>query len=250
MRTSLLYSGLEAVAYNCNRKNSDLLLFEIGRIYSKQDGLDFRYAEQKQLALFVSGKRFPLNHFGANEKTDFFTLKAITEKILQRFNLTSYLIKEAEHTESEFCLEYYIGKKLISNISKINKTTLKKCDVQQDVYAALFYTEELTNLYNPDKLKYKEVSKFPSVRRDLALLLDKSIKYDQVKEVAEKTERKLLKAVNLFDVYESEKTGNKKSYAVSFIFQDEQNTLTDKDITKTMDKLIKAYTEQLGAEIR
>ena len=250
MRTSLLYSGLEAVAYNCNRKNSDLLLFEIGRTYSKQDGLDFKYAEQKQLALFVSGKRFPLNHFGANEKTDFFTLKAITEKILQRFNLTSYTIKEAEHTESEFCLEYYIGKKLITSISKINKTTLKKCDVQQDVYSAIFYTEQLTNLYNPDKLKYKEVPKFPSVRRDLALLLDKSIKYDQVKEVAEKTERKLLKAVNLFDVYESEKTGNKKSYAVSFIFQDEQNTLTDKDITKTMDKLIKAYNEQLGAEIR
>lgn len=250
MRSTLLYSGLEAIAYNCNRKNNDLLLFEIGRTYSKQVELDFKYTEQKQLALFVTGKRFPLNHYGANEKTDFFTLKAITEKILQRFSLSGFTIKEVDQTESEFCLEYYIGKKLIAGISKINKATLKKCDVQQDVYAAVFYTEQITNLYNPDKLKYKEVPKFPSVRRDLALLLDKSIRYDQVKEVAEKTERKLLKAVNLFDVYESEKTGNKKSYAVSFIFQDEQNTLTDKDITKTMDKLIKAYTEQLGAEIR
>jgi len=250
MRSSLFYSGLEAIAYNCNRKNNDLLLFEIGRTYTKHEELDFKYSEEKQLALFVSGKRFPLNHFGANEKADFFTLKAITEKILERFNLSSYSVKEVVQNESEFCLDYYIGKKLIASISKINKVTLKKCDVQQDVYAALLYTEQLTNLYNPDKLKYKEVPKFPSVRRDLALLLDKSIKYDQVKEVAEKTERKLLKAVNLFDIYESEKTGNKKSYAVSFIFQDEQNTLTDKDITKTMDKLIKAYTELLGAEIR
>jgi phenylalanyl-tRNA synthetase beta chain len=99
-------------------------------------------------------------------------------------------------------------------------------------------------------LTYKEVSKFPSVRRDLALLLDKSIKYEQVKDIALKTERKLLKGINLFDVYEGEKIGNKKSYAVSFVFQDEQNTLTDKDITKTMDKLMKAYTEQLGAELR
>ena len=250
MRPTLLYSGLEAISYNVNRKNNDLKLYEIGRVYSKNEDQSFKYIEQKQISLFVTGRRFAENYQGQNTKSDFFTLKALVEKALQRFSIASYTLEESKSLLYDFTIEYRIGKKLLASIAKINKATLKKCDVQQDVYSAVFYTETIAAMYNPSKLLHKEVSKFPSVRRDLALLLDKSVKYEQVKDLALKTERKLLKEINLFDVYEGEKTGNKKSYAVSFVFQDEQNTLNDKDINKTMEKLVKVYTEQLGAEIR
>jgi len=250
MRSTLLYSGLEAVAYNVNRKNADLKLYEIGRVYGKNEEKEFKYTEQKQIALFVTGRRFQENHAGQNTKSDFFTLKALVEKTLERFSITSSTITETSSEQYDFAIEYHVGKKHVATIAKVNKASLKKCDVNQDVFTATLFTEAIVSLYDPNKLTYKEVSKFPSVRRDLALLLDKSVKYEQVKDIALKTERKLLKEINLFDVYEGEKIGNKKSYAVSFVFQDEQNTLTDKDITKTMDKLMKAYTEQLGAELR
>lgn len=250
MRSTMLYSGLEAISYNINRKNQDLKLYEIGRVYTKEETQSFKYKEQKQLAVFVTGRRFAENYQGQNTKSDFYTLKSFIEKCLQRFAINSYTIEETSAAQQDYGIEYKIGKKLLASISKANKNTLKKCDIQQEVYVAVFYTEVIASAYNPTKLTYKEVSKFPSVRRDLALLLDKSVRYEQVKDLALKTERKLLKEINLFDVYEGEKLGNKKSYAVSFVFQDEQNTLNDKEINKTMDKLMKAYTEQLGAEIR
>ena len=250
MRPTMLYSGLEAIAYNVNRKNADLKLYEIGRIYNKNNEKEFKYEEKKQITLFVTGKRFAENASGQNGNGDFFTLKAAVEKLFQRFAISGYTLEEIQTENYAYAIVYSVGKKQLCTIGKVAKAPLKATDISQDVYCAELNTEVIFKMINPDKLVYKEVSKFPSVRRDLALLLDKSVKYEQVKDIALKTERKLLKEINLFDVFEGEKLGNKKSYAVSFIFQDEQNTLSDKDITKTMDKLIKAYTEQLGAELR
>ncbi|MCD6067465.1 MAG: phenylalanyl-tRNA synthetase beta subunit [Bacteroidetes bacterium] len=250
MRPTLLYSGLEAIAWNVNRKQADLKLYEIGRTYHRNTEKEFQYTEQKQIALFVTGKRFRENAYGQNSLADLFTLKSIVEKLLQRFAVSGYTLEEMQTEQLSYGITYTINNKKLCTIGKVAKTALKQTDVSQDVYCAEIYTEVLFKLINPDKLNYKEVPKFPSVRRDLALVLDKSVKYEQVKEIALKTERKLLKEINLFDVYEGEKLGNKKSYAVSFIFQDEQNTLNEKEITKTMDKLIKNYTEQLGAELR
>jgi phenylalanyl-tRNA synthetase beta chain len=250
MRPTLLFGGLEAIAYNINRKQADLKLYEIGRTYHIDESKEFKYREQKQIALFVTGKRFKENAYGQNETADLFTLKAMIEKVLQRFAIAGYTLEEIRTDQLSYGIRYMVNTKAICTIGKVNKATLKQTDISQDVFFAELYMDVLFKLVDPEKLRYKEVSKFPSVRRDLALLLDKSVKYEQVKEIALKTERKLLKEVNLFDVFEGEKLGNKKSYAVSFIFQDEQNTLSDKEITKAMEKLIKNYTEQLGAELR
>ncbi len=250
MRPTMLYSGLEAIAYNVNRKNADLKLYEIGRTYSKNNEKEFKYIETKQIALFVTGKRFAENANEQNSNSDFFTLKALVEKLFKRFAISGYALEEIQTENYSYAITYNVGKKQLCTIGKVAKAPLKATDVSQDVYCAELNTEVLFKMINPEKLVYQEVSKFPSVRRDLSLLIDKAVKYEQVKDIALKTERKLLKEINLFDVFEGEKLGNKKSYAVSFIFQDEQNTLSDKEITKTMDKLIKAYTEQLGAELR
>lgn len=250
LRSTMIYSGLEAVAYNINRKNADLKLYETGRVYNYNSAKNFPYQEQKQIAVFVSGKRFHENANGQNANADLFTLKAIIENILKRFAINNYALEEIQNEKFAYGLSYLVNGKPVCQIGKIAKPLLKQTDISQDVFCAELYTESIFRLLDPEKLRYKEVSKFPSVRRDLALLLDKAVKYSAIKDIAVKTEKRLLKEVNLFDVYEGEKLGNKKSYAVSFIFQDEQNTLNDKDVNKVMDKLIKNYSEQLGAELR
>jgi len=250
LRADMIYSGLEAIAYNINRKNSDLKFFEIGRTYQQPNKEEAKYKEQKHLTLFVSGNLFTENPYGLNQKSEFSFLKSSITNLLAKCGVKNYKSIESTYTHFDFGLTFELNKKTLVELGSVSKTLLKKFGISQPVFYACVNWDMLVKEFSKQNVKFEEISKFPSVRRDLALLLDKSVNYKQVEELAFSTERKLLKEVNLFDIYEGEKLGNKKSYAVSFTLLNNEATLTDKQIDGVMDKLISNYKEKLGAELR
>lgn len=252
MRASMLYSGLEAIAYNTNRRSSDLKLFELGRTYTKKEQAGFAYSEEKHIALFMTGRKHGENPYGYNEKVSFYQLKACIEKIAERLGIKELRLEEAEgNTNFVQGVNFYSGKKLLAEAGLLAKNVLKQFDITAEVFSADLKLETIYAASSGGRLEFAEVPKFPEVRRDLALLLNKTVKYREVEALAYQTERKLLRKVNLFDIYEGDKLeAGKKSYAVSFTLQDENATLTDKQVDAVMQKLMKAYTEKLGASIR
>lgn len=250
LRADMLFSGLEAIAYNINRKNSDLKFFEIGKTYQQPNKEEAKYKEQKYLTLFVTGNLFQENPYGLNQKSDFSFLRSAVTNLLSKCGVKSYKSIDSTYANFDSGLTYQLNTKNLVELGSVSKTVLKKFGISQSVYYACFNWDMLVKEFSKQNIKFEEISKFPSVRRDLALLLDKSVNYKQVEELAFSTERKLLKEVNLFDIYEGEKLGNKKSYAVSFTLLNTEATLTDKQIDSVMDKLISNYKEKLGAELR
>lgn len=251
LRADLLYSGLEAIAYNINRKQGDLKLFEFGRVYGhKSDADKNKYTEQKQLALFATGSLFRENPYGFKQKSDVAYLRSVVEAILEKNGIGNCRIAESTYAGFSGGLSFTHNNKTLAELGQVSKKLLKSADISQDVYYACIHWEALVAAAGKHKTIFADIPKFPAVRRDLALMIDKQVKYSQVEELAYATERKLLKEVNLFDVYESEKLGNKKSYAVSFTLLNPEATLTDKQIDGVMEKLIKNYREKLGAELR
>ncbi len=249
MRNSMLNGGLESLAYNINRKQPDLQFFEFGKTYQTIDA-DFKYAETKHLSLFITGRKYAENPYSENNKVDFNYLKSCIEAILNKLSI-SFKINELDHSEFNYGLSFAFKNKNLVNFGLVNKSICKKMDINADVFYADFNWDNVLSLIGKVKLEYKEISKFPSVRRDLALLLDKKITYKELEEIAFNTEHKLLKTVNLFDIYEGDKLEKgKKSYALSFNLQDDEATLNDKQIDNVMQKLIKTYTEKVGATIR
>lgn len=250
LRADMLYSGLEAIAYNINRRNSDLKFFEIGRTYhlDKQEGLT--YTEQKHLSLFVSGNAFHENPYHLNPKADFLFLKSALVNLLQKCGIKNYKSTESDYVNFDYGLAYQLNGKSLVELGSVSSHILKKFGIGQPVFYACINWNLLLKEFSKQKIEFEEITKFPSVRRDLALLLDRSVNYKQIEELAFSTERKLLKEVNLFDIYEGEKLGNKKSYAVSFTLLNNEATLTDKQIDAVMEKLITGYKEKLGAELR
>lgn len=250
LRNNMLFSGLEAIAYNINRKNADLKFFEIGRTYSLNNEAEFRYEEEKHLSLFVTGAAFAENAYGLNKSADFSFIKAAVNGILSKCGITNFKSSESTNENFDLGIIYTLNNKPLVEFGSVKKSVLKKTDINQNVFYADFNWRAMVKAISKQKIEFSEISKFPSVRRDLALLIDKSVKYQQIEELAFATEKKLLKEVNLFDVYEGEKLGNKKSYAVSFILMDKDATLTDKQIDSVMEKLISGYKQKLGAELR
>jgi len=252
MRRTLLFGGLETIAYNQNRKQGDLRLFEFGKIYQRTKNEKWPYAESLRLSVWLCGRREPESWKTKEEAAGAYDLKLVVQQVLTRLgleNLKTEKLSDALISEGLVCSQ---GKRELVRFGKTAKAQLKKADVSGEVWWADFNWENVLQAVASSKgIQFKEVSKFPSVRRDLALLIDGKIEYKEVEQLAYQTERQILREVNLFDVYEGEKIGpGKKSYAVSFILQDEQATLTDKQIDKVMEKLVKAYTEKLGATIR
>ncbi|MBS1647855.1 MAG: phenylalanine--tRNA ligase subunit beta [Bacteroidetes bacterium] len=250
LRPTMLYGLLEAVAHNLNHKTVDIKLFELGKIYRKKETGDFPYEEEKQVALVISGKQQAANyHQPKPPLVDFYTLKAYVETVFLRLGI-AYKTQNASHEHLTDSYQYLSGKKVLATIGQVNKELLKKMDIQQPVFYAELYAEPLYSLaFKP--IVYKEPSKFPSVKRDLALLLDKHITYAELEKIAFEAERNLLQEVSLFDVYEGDKIpNNKKSYALSFTLQNAQATLTDQQITNTMNKLTRVFEEKLQALIR
>lgn len=248
MRQSLLFSGLESVSYNINRKRADLKLFEFGKTYHKYSG---GREETKHLSLLVSGNRYSegWNMFAA--KGNFFFMKGIVQGVLERLGITN--LKSGSSKSDVFAegLIFSSGKTRLVEFGVLKKSILRHFDINQEVLYADFYWDAVLEVTKNQKNKYREIPKFPAVRRDFALLLDNTVSYSQVEEIAEQTEKKLLKSVNLFDVYQGNSLPEgKKSYAVSFTFQDEFKTLTDKQVDKIMSKLKLRFENDLNAELR
>ena len=257
MRQSLLFGGLESIAYNIKRKNENLKLFEFGKTYTfhkKEEGNPLKqYREENKLALFITGNKNIASWNAKENKTNFYTLKAYSETILNRLGFPVDYLTTEEDSRDIFRegLRYTQNGQLLLSIGSISHKLLKAMDIDQEVYYAELSWENVLKELKNDTIRFTPMPKFPSVKRDLALLLDKHITFKEVKEIALRTEKTLLKNVSLFDVYEGEKLGpDKKSYAVSFTLQDDEKTLTDKQIDKIMNKLIGAYKHLLGADIR
>ena len=247
MRQSLLFSGLEAVSYNINRRNSDLKLFEIGKSYHK---LLSGPSEKKHLTLFASGNRNTETWTNEQKPTDFFLFKGYVSAILTRLGLTKIQEKPFESDVFAEGIAITIGNDTLVELGTIKKPILKHFDIKQEVLFADFNWDlVLKSLSN--KIKFQDIPKYPEVRRDLALLVDKNVAYDTIYNIATHTEKLLLKSIHLFDVYEGKNLPeNKKSYALSFIIQDETKTLTDVQIDKIMSKLQTNFEKELGAQLR
>ncbi|MFH6971091.1 phenylalanine--tRNA ligase subunit beta [Flavobacterium petrolei] len=247
MRQSLLFSGLEAVSYNINRKNADLKLFEFGKTYHNYLA---GYEEKKHLSLFLTGNRNQENWTSAQRPSDFFLFKGYILGILSRLGLDKAQNNPVTSDVFSEGLAISIGNETILEFGIVKKSILKHFGIKQEVFYADFDWDTILKKIST-KIKYVEIPKYPEVRRDLALLIDKNITYDSIYNIARQTEKALLKDINLFDVYEGENLPEgKKSYALSFTIQDSSKTLTDVQIDKIMSKLQKNFETELGASLR
>lgn len=248
LRTSMLFSGLESIRYNLNRKRSDLKMFEFGKTYH-QLGQDRQ--EVKHLSLFITGNRQQEYWGRPQEQSDFFYLKGIVSTVLLRLGISAYQAVPNEKDIFSEGLSFKIGDNLLVDFGLVKRSVLKAFDIDQEVLYADFKWDNLLSLLKQKPLTLKPISKFQAVRRDFALLLDDTVRFEQIYDLAYQTERKILQDVRLFDVYQGKNLGQgKKSYAVSFIFQDDKKTLTDKQVDKIMGKLQKKFETALGAELR
>jgi len=247
MRQSLLFSGLEAISYNINRKNSDLKLFEFGKTYHK---FPSGYNEPKHLTLFLTGKRTAENWTCAEKNSDFFLLKGYVTAVLNRLginNLTNGTTPADVFAEG---ISIASTNDTLVEFGSVKKSILKHFDIKQEVFYADFnWNLILKSIQN--RIKFTDIPKYPEVRRDLALLVDISTTFDAIYKVARQTEKVVLKDINLFDVYQGKNLPEgKKSYAVSFTLQDNTKTLTDDQIDKIMNKLLKNLESEVGASLR
>lgn len=247
MRQSLLFSGLEAVSYNINRRNGDLKLFEFGKTYHK---LPSGYDEPKHLTLFVSGNRSEESWTIAQKPSDFFLFKGYVNTILERLGITKIQYKPVSSDVFAEGIAIACGNDTLVEFGTVKKSILKHFDIKQEVFYADFNWNLVLKLIGT-KIKFTDIPKYPEVRRDLALLVDENIAFDSIYNIARQTEKSLLKDINLFDVYQGKNLPEgTKSYAVSFVLQDNSKTLTDEQIDKIMNKLQKNLENELGASLR
>lgn len=276
LRPTMLFSGLEAITYNQNRKNTDLKLLEFGKTYrltpnpraslptiasgsvvggeggeaNKEKG-GKPFTEESHLALFLCGAKQEESWTGQQGSVDFYHMKSFVDNILERLGIKGTQVAEMSSEILGSGLSYSIKNKKIVDFGFVKKPFLKKLDIKKEVFYADFNWDVVMELSKNSVVRYKEISKFPEVRRDLALVVDRNVKYELLESLAFQTEKNLLKNVNLFDVYEGDKIDQgKKSYALSFILQDEKATLTDQEVDTVMQKLMKVYHEKAGAVIR
>ena len=260
MRQTLLYGGLESVAHNANRRNQNLRFFEFGNVYTfspekhDSDNPMQAYLEQYHLSMWLTGKRVVGSWAHQNEDATFYELSAYVENVLRRIGLKAgaTVRKKSENPifAAGLTIENRGGKKLVE-LGILTKKLQKQFGIDNTVFYAEMNWTQLMKITKKNEVLFSEVPKFPAVSRDLALLVDNAVEFAQIEQVARQTEKKLLKKVELFDVYEGDKlpTG-KKSYAVNFILQDEEKTMGDKQIEAIMNKLIANIKKQLGAQLR
>ncbi|QNF33361.1 phenylalanine--tRNA ligase subunit beta [Adhaeribacter swui] len=247
MRQTLVFSGLEVLRHNINRRQKDLKLYELGKVYTKAGD---KYQEQTQLALFVTGNALAETWQQPSQKATYHQLAGVVQTILMKLTRVSLNVQPVQHRYIKNGVAYVLNNVPVAQVGLLNETVTKKLDVKEPVWFAELNWDYLIKNYT-NQLVAEELAKFPEVRRDLSLVIDKTVTFDQIKTIAWRTERKLLQQLNVFDVYEGDKidTG-KKAYALSFILQDKQQTLTDKVIDSTMNRLMQQFERQLGAVIR
>ena len=260
MRQTLLYGGLESIEHNVKRKAQNLHFFEFGNCYffdpekASDDNPMQAYKEENYMGIWITGKRVEGSWAHPNEDTTYYELSAYVQNILQRIGMKPGMLVAKKSDNTSFAaatvLENRGGKKLIE-MGIVSKALLKKFDLTQPVYFAELNWTQLMKATRKNEVFYTEISKHPAVSRDLALLIDQNTEFAQIEQIARQTEKKLLKSVELFDVYEGDKLpAGKKSYAVNFILQDTEKTMNDKQIDAIMQKLIANLKKQLGAELR
>tara|TARA_B100001173_G_scaffold135654_2_gene117841 strand:- start:930 stop:3350 length:2421 start_codon:yes stop_codon:yes gene_type:complete len=249
LRRNLLFGGLENIARNNNMKNPNLKLFEFGKTYFKNS--QGEYQEQKHLSIFISGSKEENSWNIDSPEVSFYTIKGYVNTIINRLGIPKLKMKSVENEFLSDGVVVYFKKTIIAEYGKVKTKFLKATGVKQNVYFADIKWDEVLKLLQYQKTKLSPISKFHPVKRDLSLLLKETINYSDLEQIAFEVERKILKQVDLFDIYQGSKLPEgKKSYALSFILQSDESTLNDKQIEKTMQKLLKAFQEKLGAELR
>ncbi|WP_452599552.1 phenylalanine--tRNA ligase subunit beta, partial [Pontimicrobium sp. MEBiC01747] len=248
MRQSLLFSGLESILHNINRRQSDLKLFEFGKTYHNYND---KREEYKHLTLFTTGNKVAENWSVTATKSDFFYLKGTIIALLERLGINRYRSAPTKNDVFSEGMQFEQGKMPLVSFGVVKNSILKHFSISQNVLFADFNWDNIIEVAKRNKIKFTAIPKYPEVRRDFALLLDDNVTFEQIHTIAKQTEKQLLKNVSLFDVYEGKNLPKgKKSYAVSFMFLDEHKTLTDKVIDKIMNKLQSNFENKLGAELR
>lgn len=253
MRNTMLFSALEVVSHNLNRQQNDLSLFEFGSIYftkASEGSVTDKYGESRQLSLCITGKQRAQFWGEKQQDTNIYVLKSAVQKVLMKLGMSNiqFVTKNDDMLSGLECT--VLNNVVVARLGSVSKSILKQFDISKPVYFAEIYWDVLVSKYHR-KTQVKELPQFPFVRRDLALVIDSHVQFEQIKKIAFSTERRLLKQVNIFDVYEGKGiVSGKKSYAVSFILQDEQKTLKDAQIDDVMNRLIAAYKKELNADLR
>lgn len=248
MRPSMLHTGLEAIAYNLNRKLSDILFFEFGKTYLPEEN---NYEENEKLALYASGNKMPENWQNKVVPVDNYFMKGHLQNIFSLLGFSKTEFENVQHADLKDVQCMLLKNKKVGVFGNVNHKILERFGIKQPVLYAEIDWKTLVKQSGKTEISYREIPRYPSVRRDLALILDKNTPFASVEKTAYNIKSNILQSVNLFDVFESEKLGTgKKSCAVSFTFQHPEKTLTDKEVDKTMQKLIFAFEKELQAEIR
>ena len=259
MRQTLLFNALEAVELNVNRRNANLKMYEVGNCYAyaeekaSEDNVLAKYEESYRIGITVTGLATQLAWNTKAEASSFFTLRAAVERLLKRFGIDIYAL-QSESIDDDLYADAILfkqGPKELLRMGVVSPIVRKKFDIKQEVYFAEIDFDQLIKMTKKSKVQFKELSKFPEVKRDLALLVDKGVSFSNLRSIAFGAEKKLLKSVSLFDVYEGDKLPEgKKSYALSFILEDRNQTLTDKQIERSMSNIQTQLEQKAGAEVR
>ncbi|KAA5548414.1 phenylalanine--tRNA ligase subunit beta [Adhaeribacter rhizoryzae] len=247
LRKTLVFSGLEVLRRNINRKQKDLKLYELGKVYQKAGE---KYKEQQKLALFLTGNSAAETWLQKSEKATFHYLAGVVQNVLVKLARTDYTMQPLQHQYLTAGVAFQKNDITVAEVGLLNERICKKLDVKEQVWYAELNWDYLVRNYKNQQV-FEELAKFPEVRRDLSLVIDQQITFDQIKAIAQRTERKLLQDINVFDVYQGDKIeAGKKAYAISFTLLDKSQTLTDKVIDGTMNRLMQQFEKQLGAVIR
>ena len=250
MRADMLLSGLEAIVYNQNRKQNNIRLYEFGRTYHR---VEEGFQENQHLTIFLSGQQTEETwHLQKTKAVSFYSLKSVVQNILDSLGISTYQELVFQDEVFAYGMKYQRGPQILVSFGKVSTSILKKMEIKQEVFYADINWNAILKAIKKNKIQFKALTKYPSVRRDLALVIENNINFAQISAIAKKQGKKLLKEINLFDVYENEEQlgAGKKSYAVSFVFEDPDKTLKDKEVEKIMKKLIYIYENDLGAIIR
>jgi phenylalanyl-tRNA synthetase beta chain len=247
LRQTMLFTGLEVCAYNINRKQKDLKLYEFGKVYSRIEG---NYKEEEKLALYLTGNRESENWQHKTQQVTYYDMAQQVSHVIHKSGLRDVKQETIQDQLFEYCAKLSVDNQELAKLGKVKASLVKDFGIKQELFYAELNTSLLFQSANP-KLVIQEVPKFPEVKRDLSLVLEAPVRFDEIRNLILNTEKRLIKNITAFDVYEGENIPKgKKAYALSFTLLDENKTLTDEEIDKTMNKLIAAFETQLGAVIR
>jgi phenylalanyl-tRNA synthetase beta chain len=249
MRPAMMQTGLESVVYNLNRKSNDLQFFEFGKTYSSAKA--GQYQEDQHLSLYITGKRFDDGWKVKAHKTDIYFAKGVVEKVLRLLGVNEHTFTTAVHENLDPCIIVEVKGQPIATIGSVNKKAASVFEIKQPVFYADINWDKVLALHKKQQVVFADIPKYPVVHRDLSIVVDKSVIYEQVKKATSNTRLNKLQSINLFDIFENEKLGaNKKSMAINFTFLDEEKTMTDKEIDAMMSRIIASFEKELNAEIR